>query len=91
MCEFYNYIDLHSLTITDFQKMPLSRVLVGNPPSNMTCVEVFNVSTVVDDLVEGDEEFTLSLSSASFIVDVATAVATVIVEDENSKCYWLYS
>ena len=71
--------------------MPLSRVLVASPPLNVTCVEVFNVSTVMDGLLERDEEFTLNLSSTSFIVDVATAVASVTVEDNSSKCYWLYS
>lgn len=56
-----------------------------NPPQSLMCVELVNVSTVEDGLVEGDEEFTLSLSSNSFIVDVATPNATVTIADDESE------
>lgn len=65
--------------------MNITRQLVHNPPQNLMCVEVVNVSTIEDGLVEGNEEFTLSLSSTSFIVDVTTPTATVTIADDESE------
>lgn len=74
--------------LTDYQDVNITRQLVHNPPQNLMCVEVVNVSTIEDSLVEGNEEFTLSLSSTSFIVDVATPTANVTIVDDESEFFF---
>ena len=71
--------------LTDYQDVNITHQLVHDPPQNLMCVEVVNVSTIEDNLVEGNEEFTLSLSSTSFIVDVATPNANVTIVDDESE------
>ncbi len=45
-----------------------------------------NISTAIDNLVEGDETFTVELSSSSNDVTLITqTVATVVILDANSK------
>ena len=71
----------YDVYLPDYQSVSFTRNLVAI--ENPACVENFSISTVDDSLVEVDEQFTISLTSTSFIVSTtnATIQITILIDD----------
>ena len=70
------------LTVADFGVVNPPAVLIFTSTQQRTCASV----TIIDDnLNEGTETFTLTLSSTNFQVNILTSSALVIIADNEGK------
>ena len=68
---------------TDYEVVNISRMLVSI--ENPNCVESIPILTTSDQLVEGNEQFSVSLTSNSFIVTISNSSLLVTIENDDSK------
>ena len=68
---------------TDYEVVNVSRTLVGI--ENPTCVESIPILTTSDQLVEANEQFSVSLTSSSFIVTISNSSLLVTIENDDGK------
>ena len=81
----FAYTWLHSLHIlTDYQMIDFTRTLMAI--ENRSCVESFSIVAELDDLIEADEQFRISLTTTSFIVTISNSSLLVTIENNNCKC-----
>ena len=95
----YPYIYLTTITAymtlsTDYTLVNFSRTLTSI--ENPECVEIVFINTIDDSLVEGNETFSLSLTSSSFIVDISDSLLLVVIQiDDRMSLYicfhWLFN
>lgn len=52
---------------------------------NPMCLDNFIISTLEDSLVEADEQFTIDLTSTSFIVSTVNDTIQVTIENDDCK------
>ena len=68
--------------------MNFSRTLTSI--ENPECVEGVSINTIDDSLVEGNESFSLSLTSSSFIVDISDSLLLVIIQIDDRMSLYIY-
>ena len=74
---------VHSIDPADYEMVNFTRTLVGI--QNPMCVEGFLISTLEDSLVEAYEEFTIQLTSSSFIVSTANDTIQITIENDDGE------
>ena len=68
---------------TDYEMVNFSRTLMII--DNSSCVEAISIVTLSDGLVEADEEFTVFLTSNSFVVAISNSSLIITIENHDSK------
>ena len=74
---------VHSIDLADYEMVNFTRTLVGI--LNPMCVEGFLISNLEDSLVEAYEQFTIQLTSSSFIVSTADDTIQITIENDDGE------
>ena len=82
------YTCLYGSHSTDYALVNFSRTLTSI--ENPECVEGVSINTIDDSLVEGNETFSLSLTSSSFIVNISNSLLLVDIQIDDRMSPYIY-